>query len=80
MPAPDPAGFLRAVTMDGSISLAARNAVAPWLYGLGAALQLGDTTLVSAGWSNLVAGVPISAADHAAIVAHAQAHAVPGIS
>ena len=79
-PPPDPAGFLRAVTLDAGISVGVRNALGPWLYGLGAAIAVGDTELVSAAWGNLVAVLPIGSADRAAVVAHAQALWVPGIS
>lgn len=79
-PTPNPAGFLRAVALDTTISLAARNAMGPWLFGLSAALSVEDVALISTQWTNLVAGLPIGTADHAAIVAHSNAYAIPGIS
>ena len=77
---PDPAGFLRDVTLDASIALAVRVALAPWLFGLGAAIQASDTALIAAAWSGLVASVPIGTADRQAVVAHASARHVPGIA
>jgi hypothetical protein len=79
-PTPDPAGFLRDVAGDAAISDAGANAVGPWFAGLAAALSVGDVALIKAQWARLVNGVPLSAADKSAIVAHATAHAIPGIS
>lgn len=79
-PVPDPAGFLRSIVGDATIAVATRNALGPWLYSLAAAIQAGDTGLISTEWGNLVSGLPISSADHMTIAGYASAHNVPGIS
>jgi hypothetical protein len=77
---PDPAGFGLAILYDPTIAVATKNAVLPWIKLLQDQLAVGATGPIAAGWNDLVTGLPISVADHQAIVGYATAHHIPGIS
>jgi|GEM_PF-4515277 len=76
---PDPAGFVTAVAADGSLAPATRLAAVNGLASLVAAVQAGDTPLITAAWQLAVAVHGISSADQTTVAKHASDHAIPGI-
>lgn len=78
-PRPDPSGFVTAVAADSTLGDPTRLAAVNALASLAAAVAAKDAPLITAIWDLMVATYSISAADQAAVHAHAVAFAIPGI-
>lgn len=78
-PLPNPSGFVTAVASDSTLAGPTRLAAVNALASLMAAVESGQTPLITAVWDLMIGVHGISSSDQAAVHAHAVANAIPGI-